>query len=326
MSQKVNPTLIGLFIVVGVTLGVAGLLLFNTSKLFVQSRDCILYFDNSLNGLSEGAPVKYRGVPIGSVKKLMIRFNQKTNDYAMPVLVEIQKKLIEDRMGEQSEVFTDVSLERRIKHGLRASLATESLVTGQLYIEMHPNPYAPRPEYHQIAALYPEIPTEPTQIQQLMENLASLDIKSLETNANQLLTHLETAISALQFAQINAGLTNLLVSADRLVNSAEITNALLSLSTTLDEYKLLGQKLNTRVDPLVDSLTNTLADANRALSQFRGAAENIRTLVAPDSPLRNGLDETLQELSSAVQSLSSLVDFLKQHPNALITGRQTREK
>ena len=326
MSQKVNPTLIGLFIVVGVALGVAGLLLFNTSKLFVQSRDCIVYFDNSLNGLSEGAPVKYRGVVIGSVKRLMIRFNQATNDYSMPVLVEIQKKLIEDRMGEQSEVFTDVSIERRIKHGLRASLATESLLTGQLYIEMHPNPTAPRPAYHQIAALYPEIPTEPTEIQQLMENLASLDIKSLETNANLLLTNLEAAIGTLQFAKINAGLTNLLFSADRLVTSPEITNAFVAIRTTLDEYKLLGQKLNNRVDPLVDSLTNTLADANRTLSEFRGAAENIRTLLAPDSPLRNGLDETLQEMASAVQSLSALVDFLKQHPNALITGRQTREK
>src|SRR5215831_8870190 len=143
MSQKANPTLIGLFIVIGVVLGVAALMLFNASKLFVQTRDCILYFDNSLNGLSEGAPVKYRGVNIGSVKKLMIRFNQATNDYSMPVLVEIQKKLIEDRMDEETEVFTVAALERRIKRGLRASLATESLVTGQLYIEMHPNPNAP---------------------------------------------------------------------------------------------------------------------------------------------------------------------------------------
>jgi hypothetical protein len=52
----------------------------------------------------------------------------------------------------------------------------------------------------------------------------------------------------------------------------------------------------------------------------------MRTLIAPDSPVRGNLDQALQELAGAVQSLSALLDFLKQHPNALITGRQTVEK
>ncbi len=65
MSQKPNPTSIGLFIVVGVALGVTGLLLFSSAKLFSPRRDAIVYFNESLNGLKEGAPVKYRGVTIG---------------------------------------------------------------------------------------------------------------------------------------------------------------------------------------------------------------------------------------------------------------------
>ena len=76
MSKKINTTSIGLFIVVGVALGVIGLLLFSSSKLFSRSEEIIVYFDSSLNGLDEGAPVKFRGVTIGSVKRVMIRFNQ----------------------------------------------------------------------------------------------------------------------------------------------------------------------------------------------------------------------------------------------------------
>jgi len=326
VSKKINTTTIGLFIVTGIALGVIGLLLFSSSKLFTKTRNVIVYFDESLNGLNEGAPVKYRGVTVGSVKRVMVRFNQATNDYAMPVIVELEEQLLQERLGEPAEVFTERSLEERIKSGLRASLQTESLVTGILYIDVRPNPNAPPAVFHQLQKLYPELPTEPTQIQKLFNNLASFDIKSIENNLNALLTKLDTAVDSLHMGQINQGITNLLLSLDQLVSSPEITNGLVAVRTTLDQYRLLGEKLNTRIDPLADSVTNSLAEANRALVQFRGAAANLRTLLAPDSPLPNGLDQTLQQLSGAVQSLSVLLDFLKQHPNALITGREPPKK
>jgi len=323
MSQKINTTSIGLFIVTGVALGVIGLLLFSSSKLFTRTRDCILYFNDSLNGLNEGAPVKYRGVTVGSVKRVMVRFNQATNDYAMPVIIQLEEKLIRERMGDDSmEVFTENALAQRIQWGLRASLQSESLVTGVLYIEIRPNPNAPPPVYHQLKKIYAELPTEPTQIQQLMQNLASLDLKSLQTNVNNLIIRLDTTVGELKMGEINRGLTNLLASVDRLVSSPDITNGLAAIRPTLDQYRDLGAKLAGRVDPLADSITNSLAEADRALAQFRGAADNLRALLAPDAPLPNDLDQALQQLSGAVQSLSVLLDFLKQHPNALITGRE----
>ena len=115
MSQKPNPVSIGLFIVIGVALGVTGLLLFSSSKLFTKTLDCVIYFDQSLNGLNVGAPVKIRGVTIGSVKRVMVRFNQATNDYAMPVIIELEEKLINERLGEPLTAFTGTSLEERVK-------------------------------------------------------------------------------------------------------------------------------------------------------------------------------------------------------------------
>ena len=327
MSKKINTTTIGLFIVTGVALGVSGLLLFSSSKLFSRTHECILYFDDTLNGLSEGAPVKYRGVTIGSVKRVMVRFNQASNDYAMPVIIELDEDLLQERMGDDSmDVFSVSSLDLRIREGLRASLQSESLVTGVLYIGLRPNLNAAPPVFHQLEKLYPELPTEPTQIQQLMSNLASLDIKSIEKNLNALLTKLDTAVGGLRLEEITTGVTNLVHSVDRLVSSPEITNNLATLKTTLDQYRLLGEKLNNRIDPLADSVTNSLAEADRALAQFRGAAQNLRILLAPDAPLPNDLGRTLHQLSGAVQSLSVLLDFLKQHPNALITGREKLDK
>lgn len=323
MSQRINTTSIGLFIVTGVALGVAGLLLFSSSKFFTRTREVIVYFDGSLNGLNEGAPVKYRGVTIGSVKRVMVQFNQATNDYAMPVLLEMEEELLRERMGEPVEIFSERSLNARIHGGLRGSLQTESLVTGVLYVEIRPSTNAPPPVFHQLQKVYPELPSEPTQIQKLFNNLASLDIKSIEKNINTLLDKLETVVGQLQMKEINRGVTNLLASVDRLVTSPDITNGLAGIRPTLDQYRELGAKLTGRVDPLADSVTNSLAEANRALAQIRGAGENLRALLAPDSPVRGDLHVALEQLAGAAQSVSTLVDFLKRHPNALITGRET---
>jgi paraquat-inducible protein B len=184
------------------------------------------------------------------------------------------------------------------------------------------DPKASDPVFHQLEKRYPEVPTEPTKTQQLFNNLASLDIKSLQTNLTGLISQLRSTVDELKMADINAGVTNLLASVNRLVADPDITNALASVRPTLDQYRELGSKLTGKIDPLADSVTNSLAEANRALAQIRGAGENLRTMLAPDSPVRNDLDLALEQLAGAAQSISSLVDFLKQHPNALIAGRQ----
>ena len=326
MSKKANPTAIGLFIVVGVALGAIGLLLFSSSKMFSRTYDGIVYFNESLNGLNEGAPVKYRGVTIGSVKRVMVSYSQDTNDYAMPVIIEVEQKLIQERLHEQIGAFTQASIAERVKRGLRASLQTESLVTGVLYIDMRYSPDAPPPVYHELEKRYPEIPSEPTQIQQLFNSLASLDIGGIGTNVNALLLRIESKVDSLQVGELQKGITNLLGALDRLVSNAEITNDLIAVRTTLNEYRLLAEKLNGRVDPLADSLTNSLAEAKDALRQMRGAVENVRTMLAPDSPVRNGLELALQQLGDAAQSISTLAEFLNRHPNALIAGRDIPKK
>ncbi len=322
MSKKANPTVIGLFIVIGVALGVSGVLLVGSSKLFHRTRNYIIYFNESLNGLGEGAPVKYRGVTIGSVKRVMVRFNQASNDYAMPVIIELEPKLIEERLGEPADVFTEAALTDRIEHGLRASLQPESLLTGVLYIDMQPNPKAPPAAFHQLEKRYAEIPSESTEIRQFFDKLTSLDIKSVETNLNGLIRRLDVTVGSLQVGELQKGITNLLCSIDRLVSSPEITNDLVALGAALKEYRLLAQKLNARVDPLADSVTNTLAQATGTLQQFRGAAEDLRSMLAPDSSIRNGLDLALQQVGGAAQSISTLAEFLSRHPNALIVGRE----
>ena len=104
-------------------------------------------------------------------------------------------------------------------------------------------------------------------------------------------------------ADINAGVTNLLASVNRLVTDPDITNALAALRPTLDQYRELGAKVTSKIDPLADSITNTLAEANRALAQIRGAGENLRPCSRP--MLRSATISTRpsQQLAGAAQSI-----------------------
>ena len=326
MSKKANPTAIGLFIVIGIALGVVGLLLFSSSRLFTRNIRCVLYFDGSLNGLSRGAPVKYRGVTIGSVSKLMIHYNQAIGDYTMPVIVDIQENLLQQRL-EDTLMFQDSkAFEAAVARGVRGSLEAESLVTGVLYVSLDTVSNAPPARFHQSKRLYVEIPTRPTDIQQLMQNLARIDFKGLEDRLSSLVTKLDSAIGNLNLAELSGGLTNLVASLNRVATSPEITNTLTSVQRTMGDYSLLAQKLNNRVDPLIDDVTNTLAQANQTLSQLRGTVQDLGGMLIPDSPLRNDLSLALQQLAGAAQSISALAEFLERHPNSLLTGRESPVK
>src|SRR5678816_3502642 len=134
MSKKANPTAIGLFFVVGLGLGVGALLLFSSRSLFHPQQKDILYFEASLKGLNPGAPVKFRGVTIGSVVEILIRHNQASNDFAMPVIIALDKKLAQSKSDEALEIGSQAKLDQLIRNGLRGTLDSESLVTGVLYV------------------------------------------------------------------------------------------------------------------------------------------------------------------------------------------------
>src|SRR5688572_29829714 len=95
--NKPNTTLIGLFVVAAVGLAIAATVALGSNRFFDSPQTYVVYFDASMTGLNVGAPVKFRGVTIGSVKEVLIRFNQKSGDHAMPVLIEIDEKLLQKK-------------------------------------------------------------------------------------------------------------------------------------------------------------------------------------------------------------------------------------
>src|SRR5437016_1505521 len=326
MSKKASPTKIGLFFVVGLALSVDGLLVFSSRSLFHPQQKCILYFNASLKGLNPGAPVKIRGVTVGSVVEILIRHNQAPDDFSMPVIIAIDKKLAQTKSDELLRFDDQSDRERLIREGFRGRLDSESLVTGVLYVGLELVADVTAPVFHQIKHEYDEIPTVPSQIQQLLANLSQVDVHGLSENVNRLVVRLDTSLGQLNVAEINASLTNLLGAANQLVTSPNFTNSLASLREMLDQAGTLLKRIDGRVDPLADSVTNAFYEAQKTLADLRVVIQNVSDLIGPDSALPSDLRQAMEDLGNAGREVADLAEFLHRNPSSLLTGRKHRKE
>jgi paraquat-inducible protein B len=332
MSKKANPATIGVFICVALALGVGAVLLFSSARWFSKTQKCILYFDGSVLGLNPGAPVKFRGVTVGSVREVLIRHNQHERDPAMPVIVELDQSVLNEKSDYVINISDKQVFKSMIDRGLRATIEAQSIVTGLLYVELELRSFPAPAVFHQVRDEYLEIPTQQTKIQLLIENIADIDFKQLMTQMTTLASNLQTNLTALNMKDINDGLTNLLVKLNQLVQSDDLTNAVTALHKTLD-------KLSARIDPLADQAEGMLVDARKAIADAREAIgdakkslahfddtlRSAQDLVTPQASLRRDLSATMQDISEAARSITSLADFLNRNPNALLSGRKSSE-
>jgi paraquat-inducible protein B len=311
MSKKANPTVIGAFIVAGLVLGVTGLIVFSSGNFFSKKHKYILYFDGSVKGMNKGAPVQFKGVTIGSVLDVYISHNQAPTDYSSPVIIEIDEAMLHEKTDARVDISNRKNVEEMVAKGLRGKLDAASFVTGVLMVQMDFEEHPPSPVYHQIKPEYIEIPTEPTTIEILLANLGKIDIKGITDKLNSILARLDTTLSDINVKQINADVTSLLASMNRVVGSPELTNSLASLHTTLDDFGALAKNID----------TNTLVQLQATLADLRSAVQGMSTMVTPDSPLQTELVGALSQISNAARSIAELTEFLKRNPDALITGR-----
>ncbi len=166
MSKQASTTLIGAFVIGGLALAVALLLIFGSGKIFRKTHPFILYFAGNVNGLNIGAPVKFKGVNIGEVTKVLIRFDQPSSDIHVPVIIEMDEKKMRDSGIQETHLRDPNFMKNTIEEGLRAQLATQSMVTGLLYISLDFKPDKPAHFVGESTQKYQEIPTIPTSMEE----------------------------------------------------------------------------------------------------------------------------------------------------------------
>ncbi len=255
------------------------------------ARRYVLYFNDSVRGLSVGAPVTLMGLTVGEVTDIGLSFDETTLAVRPRVFVSFYPELAASKFsGKQRDAVlsnTQQDNERHIRvirrlveeRGLRARLRSSSLITGQQYVAFEFLPGAPKSHLdwgHEPL----ELPVARGEIAELESTLASILGK----------------IDRMPLAKIGT----------------EAAGSLEALHKTLGDADVLLKDVDAKTVPQIGV---ALADVHRALESANA------TLLGPDAPNQQALHEALEQLSRSARSLRQLTDYLERHPEALLRGK-----
>jgi len=293
----------------------------SNEETFTLKRHYLMYFNQSIRGLSAGAPIEIMGVKIGEVVSSKLVFNEKSQKFTIPVLVAIEPERLGSLITKKGNILYDDQLKQRlaadgqdqkgifpieisklVANGFRAQLKTGSLVTGQLYIDLDYYPDAPAAKIVQDGE-YPVFPTISAPLGRITQRVDNI-LKKIES---------------IPLDKIGQNINDILQKVDR-IPIAEIGDnmkiAIASLTQTLDELKDLSGNINQEMMPKV----------NESLGQLESAISGINSTLGPDSALNYNARTMTDELSIAVRSMRSLLEYLEKDPQALIFGKEGDQK
>lgn len=329
---------IGVFTVAGLVLTVLALVAAG-GKWFVSQEQARMDFDSSVYGLQVGAPVVFRGVRLGQVVHVGLA-PAAPGAIAVPVRVELDRALLLELLGE-SQPITESAVDRLVARGLVANLATQSLLTGQLYINLDldldlgrpPAPPAanvatPAPAAGATADGIVKIPTTRTRLQTLQAQLEQLDLAQLGRDltaaaaaARQLVADPETQRLVQRTAAAATAMERLAtrMEADWPLLAAQARATLASTERTV----ATAGEAATQVKELASAGQPALADLRATADEVQRSAAALRQTVSSDSELHRNAVRTLEEVAQAARALRTLADTLDQHPDALLRGRES---
>jgi paraquat-inducible protein B len=329
--RKPSSKLVGAFVISTLVLFVGMILFFGSGSFLSRSTEFCLFFDQSVNGLNEGSTVKFRGVPIGSVSKIMIRVEgQDPNSTAIPVLIKIDRTRLENDLGLAETAFEPEAMQETIDRGLYAQLTLESFITGQLFVELSIDPNrSPGLQTHFVEdGELIEIPTLSSSLDEITSDaadiiarLSEVDFQRVEQNLHKVMENLAVVLEGIDSKGVSRSIASAADSVTEFVQSDEVSRTLISanealatMETTLKSLDLENGPLSAKLDQWTRQLTTTLDGLNQLSTQLGAMTE-------PDGSLRFELEQMLRELRRAAQSVRVLADYLEANPKAILTGR-----
>jgi paraquat-inducible protein B len=168
MSKPASKALIGGFVVGAIGLVIAGVLIFGSAKFLQETFKFVMYFEGSVKNLNVGSPVVFRGVKIGTVTDILLRYDPEDMSIKIPVIIEIEPDRVEVIGGIPREPDPELTISELVERGLRAMLQMQSFVTGQLMVELDFHPDKPIKLVGGDTG-YPEIPTIPSPPQRAIQ-------------------------------------------------------------------------------------------------------------------------------------------------------------
>lgn len=331
MSRKANPTLIGAFVLGAILIAVGAIVFFGSMNLFSEKQVFLTYFNQSVNGLTVGSNVKFKGVTVGQVSKVALSLRGPAQPPFVKVFYAVDTRLVEKHAGAPVDLSSRQLNQKRVENGLRAKLDFESLISGQLYVSLDFYKDAPPPLIPSEPGdeRYLMIPGEPSDIEAILanvtkavSNLGNINFLALAQNVQDLVVSARTGIDAIHLEQLGASLNQTTESLNKLVNGPDVKGVLTSLHTSFDQLTATLKNLDNELSPAAKNLNPTLDEAKRTLASIQKTVGSLNTMLKPNSGFQYQLDSSLSQLGAAAASIQNLSDFLQRHPNSILFGRK----
>jgi paraquat-inducible protein B len=304
--KRANPAVIGGFVIGAVVLLVIGLLVFGGAGWFVQRDTFIAYFPGSVKGLQVGAQVDFRGVTIGEVKEIRVLFDPRQLDARIPVIMELDTTQI-DVTGGGHFLTQPEDAKELIDAGLGAQLQLQSLLTGLLFVNLD---FYPKGRAGLVGGdqPYPEIPTIPSDLEQLQESAADVAARlpDLIDQLNGLLTEMNRALDRTSddFSSI---VSDVAVISREL---REVTPKVVGRTTeAADDIGRVAGTLEDLLEANRDAIGAMIDEWTVTASAMRRLADQSGQLIAESRPgLRDFTQEGLYEYTGLAQDAQRLID------------------
>jgi len=325
MSKPVNKTIIGIFVVGAIVLIVMAVMLLGSGKFFKHRPKYVTFFEGSVKGLSVGSPVVLRGVKVGTVTEIKMRFDPKNLEMQIPVYLELGEGNLEivgadDRIRGQ---IIEGKAQELIKRGFRARLATQSYVTGQLMIALDFFPNTPV-KLVGSEPRYTEIPSIPTTFQEFQQRLETIPIEETFKDLRNAAAGIDKIVNSPELTRILQSAAQGIDDATTLIHEVDrqIKPLAIDISETLEEVTESASETRNELGLLAHSLTEASDEAALAFKKAEGSFSNIENMTGEGSPLTYTLTKTLKELELTARSLRILTENLDRQPQSVIFGKK----
>jgi len=335
MSRKANPTLIGAFVLGALALAIAATLLLAGGSWFGERRQHVMYFEGAAQGLQVGAPVVFLGVKVGTVRQIQLGLDEQSRRFLVPVTVEVLPQVVRTRSGEPVDLRDRATVRQLVGRGLRARLRMQSLLTGQLYVDLDFHPDKPAV----FAALDPdlsEIPTVRTAVQELTSKLEGFAMDKFLADVSAIGEAVSTLMSAKETQQLPRRLDATLKHLESLAarfdaqggpilddvrgNLAEMQKALVAAQAALAKLDTAAD----RIGDLARADSRVVTGMTQASEELARAAAAVRGLTEQQSPTVGNVNAALKEIARAADALRLLAETLEQQPDAIWRGKRPK--
>jgi paraquat-inducible protein B len=325
MTTRAANVLIGLFVLGALLLLLLSVAIVGSGRLFSSQYGAVIFFDSSVRGLSPGSPVVFRGVTIGRVSDIRMAGDLQDMKFRLPVFIRLDRNSIENMTIDRAALTRDQDfILRMIRKGLSGRLTNQSLLTGQLLIELDFFGTGARaPDEVEFFGGYPVIPGVRSQFETVWEHIANLPVDKLAGNLLDISQRIGQLLELPGLVDIPANLNATLDSAQSAMR--RLDEAAARVTDASGQLARLAAGLTEQTPRTLETTRALLFRYTQLADQVEQTMNGLRGVVGPNTLTVLTLNKVIRELGETAQAVRALVNTLERHPESLLMGRGERK-